>query len=355
MKRFVITLLILIATRFAYAGSILFDSFEYANQDGQAPNGWVTANDTWLAGYLPKDHNRIAHTGNWYAYTDSNESWMFMQMNMSEQLKYRFSLWAISDGGYQLEIWAGSAAYPSAMTQLLLSDIVNIGGYEHFSAFIDEVAANHEYFGIHAVSAYGDYVLTIDDINVDLVEKYAMQVTPDNMQTSMTPGSEVEFSFKFINVGYEPLNVYITPQTEYFTNIHLYANGVEAPTFPAATDEIVEIRGVATMLPNIAVGSITWIDIMFTLDCGCATAMFTFWATASTDSTEEITAQTSIYPNPSSGTFTIDGNGDIAIFNNLGQLVIRKEIAGKETITLPEGTYFLRKPDGTTEKVVVRP
>ena len=354
MKRLIITLLILFATTFAYADSILFDSFEYANHDGETPIGWVTANETWLAGYLPKDHNRVAHSGNWYAYTNNAESWMFMQMNMNVQLKYRFSLWAISDGGYQLEIWAGDEASPSSMTQLLLSDVVTSGSYEQFSAYIDEVTANHEYFGIHAVSAYGDYILTIDDINVDMVDKYGMQAMPTSIATNMAPGTQVEFSFKFQNTGYESLTVYITPISEYFTDIHLFANGVEGPTFPADPDEIVDIRGIATLLPDITAGTLTWIDIMFTLDCGCATTMFTLWATATTDNLDENYSEISIYPNPSLGNVIIEGNGIISVYNSLGQKVLTKKIIEKETITLEKGIYFVKKDDGMLEKLIIR-
>lgn len=352
MKRFVITLLILIATRLAYADSILFDSFEYANHDGETPTGWVCDDDSWLCGYLEKDHNRIAHSGNWYVYTNSTESWMFMPMNMNVQLRYRFTLWAISDGDYQLEIWAGNGANSSSMAQLLLSEAVSCCSYEQISAYIEEIADNYEYFGIHAVSENSDHILTIDDVNVDMVDKYGMQVTPARIETSMMPGTQTEFSFKFANTGYEPLTVYITPYSDYFTDIHLFANGIEGPTFPAAPNEIVEIRGVATLLPDVAIGSLTWIDIMFTLDCGCATTMFSFWATAGFDSVDEYFTNVSIYPNPSTGNITIEGTGMVSITNALGQTVLTKKITERETITLPEGVYFVTINKKTTKLIV---
>ncbi|MBR6437986.1 MAG: T9SS type A sorting domain-containing protein [Bacteroidales bacterium] len=353
MKKYLVILLMLFAARFAYADSILFDSFEYANHDGETPTGWVCDDDSWVCGYLEKDHNRIAHSGNWYAYTNSAESWMFMSMYMSEQLKYRFTLWAISDGDYQLEIWAGNEASSGSMTQLLLNEIVSSGSYEKFSAYIDEMTTNYQYFGIHAVSAYGDCILTIDDVNVDMVDKYGMQVTPASIETNMAPGTQTEFCFKFTNIGYESLIVYITPLSDYFSDIHLWANGVEGPTFPAAPNETVEINGVATLLPDVTIGSPTWIDIMFTLDCGCATAMFTFWATPGYESIDEYFTNVSIYPNPSSGNITIEGNGEVFITNALGQTVLTKEITERETITLPEGIYFVTI-SGKTQKLIVK-
>ena len=251
MKKIIVALLMVLTTSVVFAGNVLNDSFEYANQDGHSPMGWVCPNNTWLCGYLEKDHNRIAHTGDWYAYTDGSESWMFMSQYMSEQLKYRFSLWAISDGGYQLEIWAGNGANSSAMTQLMLNEIVSSGSYEKFSAYIDQVATDYHYFGIHAVSSYGDYILSIDDIEVDMVEKYEITVDPANFYTHAAPGSQVEFNCTFTNLGYEPANVFITFITDYFSDVALYKDGEACTSFHAEPNESVNFTGVATFTPNI--------------------------------------------------------------------------------------------------------
>ena len=354
MKKLFITLLILFAARFAFADSVLIEGFEYANHDGETPVGWVTANDTWVCGYLEQDHNRMPHSGNWYAYTNSAESWMFMEAFMSQQLKYRFSLWAISDGGFQLEIWAGNDAYPSAMTQLMLNEIVSSGSYEMFSAYIDALASDYQYFGIHAVSGYGDYVLTIDDIVVDMVNKYDITVNPANLYTVAAPGSQVEFNCRFTNLGYEPANVLTTCLSDYFTNVQLYANGSAVTSFHAEPDESVDFNGVATFTPDIEMGEIGWVDIHFTLDCDCATTMFTLWATAGNESVDESCATVmNIYPNPSNGCVTIEGNGLVTITNALGQVVLRKEIVEKDVITLEKGVYFIRKDDNTTQKIII--
>lgn len=91
MKKLLITLLIILAAQFAFADSIMFDSFEYANHEGESPVGWVCDDNSFMCGYLEKDHNRIAHHGNWYVYTNNNESWMFMQIYMNPEMKYRYS------------------------------------------------------------------------------------------------------------------------------------------------------------------------------------------------------------------------------------------------------------------------
>ena len=353
MRRFVITLLILFAATVSYADSVLIEGFEYGNHDGETPIGWNVANNSWAAGYLEQDHNRIPHSGNWYAYTNSAESWMFMEIYMSQQLKYRFSLWAISDGDFQLEIWAGNNPYPSAMTQLMLNEIVSSGSYEKFSAYIDELASDYQYFGIHAVSGYDDYILTIDDIEVNLVGKYDITVTPANYYTIAEPGSQVEFSCTFTNLGYEPANVFITYNSEYFSGVQLFIDGTAHTSFHAEPNESVDFTGVATLTPNMVTGEVGFVDIMFTLDCDCATTMFTLWATAGYEAVEETEfASTHIYPNPSNGNINIEGDGIVTITNTLGQTVLTKTITGRETITLPKGVYFVTK-GRKTEKVIV--
>ena len=354
MRKIIFTFLILFAANLAFADSVLIEGFEYGNHDGETPVGWNVTDNTWVCGYLEQDHSRIPHSGNWYAYTNSAESWMFMPMNMNTQLKYRFSLWAISDGGFQLEIWAGNDANPSAMSQLLLNENVSSSSYEKFSAYIEELASNFEYFGIHAVSAYNDNVLTIDDVIVDMVGKYDIAVNPTNYYTTAAPGSQVEFKCVFSNLGYEPANTIISVFSEYFTDVHLFKDGVACTTFHAEPDESIEFTGVATLTSNIEIGSQGWVDILFSLDCDCATTMFTLWATAGYDSTEEYENTTAnIYPNPSSGSLTIEGTGVMTITNALGQEVLKKEIIDKETVTLENGVYFV-KINETVKKVIIQ-
>lgn len=342
------------AARISYGGSILYEGFEYANHDGATPTGWVCDDDSWVCGYLEKDHKRIAHTGYWYAHTNSTESWMFMPMSMNTTLKYRFNLWAVSDGEFQLEIWAGNEASPGAMTQMLLSDIVDNGYYAQFSSYVDELASDYEYFGIHAVRSYcDDCILTIDDINVEMVEKYAFTALPSEAHTTMQPGEQASFECKILNEGYETLTIYMTPYSEFFTEVHMFVDGQMTTSFPIVQDEIVVVRGEATLRPDVEPGSTCWVDVMFTIDCGCATTMFTLWATVETDNVEENHSALNIYPNPSTGMVTVEGNGIVTISNMVGQTVVRKEVIDKETITLDKGIYFINIGE-KTEKVIIR-
>ncbi|MBO6027236.1 MAG: T9SS type A sorting domain-containing protein [Bacteroidales bacterium] len=59
-----------------------------------------------------------------------------------------------------------------------------------------------------------------------------------------------------------------------------------------------------------------------------------------------------VYPNPSNGTFTVEGVGIFTIVNTLGQTVLTQEIDGETTIDLPKGMYFT-KIGNTVRKIVV--
>ena len=68
---------------------------------------------------------------------------------------------------------------------------------------------------------------------------------------------------------------------------------------------------------------------------------------------DELSSATSIYPNPSNGIVTIEGNGIVTITNTLGQEIIRKEIVEKETVTLDNGVYFIKIND-IIRKVIIQ-
>ena len=63
-----------------------------------------------------------------------------------------------------------------------------------------------------------------------------------------------------------------------------------------------------------------------------------------------------VWPNPNNGTFTVEGEGRLKVFNLLGQAVTDRDLDGKLTLTLPSGMYLVRLVNGTTNetrKVVV--
>ena len=67
---------------------------------------------------------------------------------------------------------------------------------------------------------------------------------------------------------------------------------------------------------------------------------------------EHEAATLSVYPNPSSGVFTVEGTGTLTVTNVLGQEIMSKEINGMETMELPQGIYFVKMGD-EARKIVV--
>ena len=314
MKKQLLTLLICLIAGISYADGIFFEGFEYANHDLEAPVGWTCNDQSWLCGYLGKDHNRVPHNGNWYAFTNAEESWMFMPMFMGTELKYRFSCWAISDGNYTLEFWGGNEATPDGMQQLFLQTTVGSGYYEQFSVYVQEIQANYQYLGIHAVAEAGAFHLTIDDINVDMVEKYSFLANPTEGHVNLYPGQQTEYNFKVHNTGYEPIDVIFSPSHEFFPQITFYVDGNACSYCHIEPDEIALVTTQATLSSSVTPGSVCWLDIMLVLDCNCATAMTTLWVNVldPLETTSQV-AETKLFPNPVNDILTIETEGLIRV------------------------------------------
>jgi hypothetical protein len=67
---------------------------------------------------------------------------------------------------------------------------------------------------------------------------------------------------------------------------------------------------------------------------------------------ETTTASFEVAPNPAQGRFTVEGKGKMTITNTLGQIILTKEIDGKESIELPRDLYIV-KLNGMTQKIIV--
>ena len=309
MKKLLLTLLICLMATYSFAGSILIEGFEYANHDFAPPVGWICNDSSWRCGYLEKDHNRIPHTGNWYAFNDTEDAWMYMSIYLIPSMRYRFTCWAISDEAYQLEFWAGTSPNPNDMHTLLFSETVASGVYEKFSAFLETIPDNCEYIAIHATGQHGSY-LTIDDIEIDMVEQYQFEAEAITGDTAMYPGSQAVFRFLIHNTGYDPVDITVHPSNEFFTNFSFYSNGVSTTTFPTQPDETVRVTVYATLRPEIEPGTVAWLDINMTIPCNCNTAMVTFWVTPLdiTMTEESKDLNISIYPNPTTDFVTVDAD-----------------------------------------------
>ena len=306
MKKLLITLLASLFTTCVFAGNILNESFEYANHDLEKPIGWICDDNSWLCGYLEKDHNRIPHTGNWYAFSDTEDAWMYMPMYLIPSMRYRFTCWAISDETFQLEFWAGTSPNPDDMHTLLLMETVASGMYEKFSAFVDTIPDNCNYIAIHAIGQHGSY-LTIDDVEVDMVEQYQFEAEAITGDTVMYPGTQAIFHFLIHNTGYDPVDVTLHPSDEFFTNFSCYSNGVTGMTYPTQPDEYVEVTTYATLRPEIEPGTVAWLDINMTIPCNCNTAMVTFWVMPLEPlQLPESLPNINMFPNPATDFVTIE-------------------------------------------------
>ena len=358
MKKLLLSFIVSLITTYAFAGNILNEGFEYANHDLEKPIGWICDDNSWLCGYLEKDHNRIPHTGNWYAFSDTEDAWMYMPMYLIPSMRYRFTCWAISDEAYQLEFWAGTSPNPDDMHTLLLRETVTSGIYEKFSAFVDDIPDNCEYIAIHAISQRGSY-LTIDDVEVDMVEQYQFEAEAITGDTVMYPGSQAIFHFLIHNTGYDPVDVTVHPSNEFFTDFSCYSNGVSSMTFPTQPDEFVEVTTYATLRPEIEPGTIAWLDINMTIPCNCNTSMVTFWVTPIEPlQSSENNLNISIFPNPATDFVTIEANDlqQVILMDMTGKTLsstaakgnsVRLDVSG-----LKAGVYLLSAKTRSTSSFV---
>ena len=363
MKKTLFTFLLAFLTNLVFADSILIEGFEYANHDLEKPIGWTCDDDSWLCGYLEKDHNRLPHTGNWYAFSNAEDAWMFMPMYLIQSMKYRFTCWAISDGDLQLEFWAGSTSHPDDMHTLLLSETVTGGVYKAYSSYVETIPTNCEFIAVHAISQQGNY-LTIDDIEIDMVEQYAFEAEAITGDTAMYPGSQATFQFLIHNTGYDPVDVTVHPSNEYFTDISFYVDGISGMTFPTQPDEIVKVTTYATLRPEIEPGMVTWLDIMMTIPCGCNTAMVTFWVTPldPTGISEDNSSNISVFPNPTTDFVTLDAENlqQVTLFDMSGRMLNSISAQGNtqqlDLRGLPAGIYFimLSNKNGSKQHIVIK-
>ncbi len=339
-KTFLLLLACLVAT-VSFAGNLLTEGFEYANHDFESPVGWVCDDNSWLCGYLEKDHNRIPHTGNWYAFSDADDAWMFMPMYLIQSMRYRFTLWAISDGEVQIEIWTGSAPDPEHMHTQFMSTTVSGGEYEKVSVYVETIPLDCQYFAIRALSGSRGNCLTIDDVEVDMVEQYTFVAEPITGDTAMYPGTQATFHYLVHNTGYDPVDVTMHPSNEFFTNFTCTCNGATGMTIHTESDEIVEVTMTATLRPEIEPGTVAWLDIQMTIPCNCNTAMVTFWVTPLNPDGmyESNPVEINVFPNPAEDYVMVAGEGvkQVTVYDWTGRMVMCIPVENNQTRILLEG------------------
>ena len=360
MKKTILTFIICLWAALSFAGNLLTEGFEYANHDFEIPVGWTSDDNSWLCGYLEKDHNRLPHTGNWYAFTNAEESWMFMPMYFIETMRYRFTLWAVSDGEFQFEIWAGTEPTPDDMHALFYSTTFNKEVYDQVSAYVETIPPDCLYFGFRAIAIDGATHLTIDDIEVDMVDQYSFIAEPITGDTSMYPGTQAIFHYFVRNTGYDPVDVTMHPSNEFFTDFTCTCNGVTGMTIPTEPDETVEVTMTATLRPEIEPGTVAWLDIPMTIPCNCNTALVTFWVTPLdiTQTAENAAMEISVFPNPAVDYVTVEAEGlqNVIIFDMTGKTLssiaakgnsIRLDVSGWKA-----GIYYISAKTRSTSSFV---
>ena len=360
MKKLIITLLVCMTATCTFAGSVLLEGFEYANHDMTKPVGWTCDDNSWLCGYMEKDHNRKPHSGNWYAFSAAEDSWMYMPMYLIESMKYRFTLWTIADGSFQLEIWAGDAPTPDGMHTRFSTTAIDRGEYDRFSVYVETIPAGCTYFAIRAIAGNGATHLTIDDIEVDMVEQYNFTSEAITGDTTMYPGTQGTFRFLVHNIGYDPLDVTAQPSNEFFTNFTCIAHGETGMTFHAEPDEIVEVTMTATLRPEIMPGTVSWLDIPMFIPCNCNTSMVTFWVTPLdiTTTTENKTLDVNVFPNPTSDFVIVEAEGlqKVEIFDLTGKTLSNIAAEGNsirlDISDLKTGVYLISAKTRSTSSFV---
>lgn len=359
MKHTFLTLLVCLSASLSFAGNQLTEGFEYGNHDMEKPVGWICDDNTWLCGYQEKDNNRTPHSGDWYAFTESDEAWMFMPFSLFQRMNYRFYFWAISDGDFELSLWAGTAPNAESMHSKLLETNVGSGVYEQYFVYVDEVPSNCQYIGIQSVKSQNGVCVTIDDIEIDMVEQYDFLSTVLSNDTVLYPGSQGTFHYLVKNVGYDPLDITAHPSYEYFSNISCVVDGNTGFTFHLEPWETAYVVVTGTLRPEIQSGTVVWLDIMMTIPCGCNTSMVTFWVTP-LDITQisENEETISIYPNPTSDFVSISAEGlqCVNIIDETGRTIKGVSANGNalqlDLTSLKAGTYFISVKTRTNSSFV---
>ena len=360
MKKLLTLLIACLTAGAAFAGNILNESFEYANHEYASPIGWICNDTSWQCGYLEKDHNRLPHTGNWYAFTNDDEAWMFMPVNLITCMHYRFNTWAITDGQYTLSFWAGAAPNREAMIHPLFSENIGIHNYIQVSAYLEEIPEGCEYIGICGVKLQDGSFLTIDDIDIDMVEQYQFEANAVTGDTAMYPGTQALFRFIIRNTGYDPVSVTVHPSDEFFTDFSFYSEDLCTTTFDLQPDEIAKVVVYATLRPEVEPGTVVWLDISMTIPCNCNTALVAFWVTPLdiTQVAENETPSINVYPNPATDFVTVEGEDIQSVIltdmngKALGSMAAKGNPVRLDVSGLKAGVYIISAKTRSTSSFV---
>jgi hypothetical protein len=278
MKKFLLLISFCFFAVSVFADTIFNDGFEFGNTENLPPVGWISDDGRWTCGHFENDHNRIPHQGDWYIFTDAEDCWLFLSMDLIQSLQYNFSFWVVTDGSFNVEILCGNQALPASMTDTIRSlTTVESGAYEQLSSFFVANSNGPSYIGIHSYGNAGSTYMSIDDVAVDILLEYDFVVEAITGDTSLYLGEEGAFRFSIRNTGFLSERVVISGSNEFLSNPTFFVEGeqVSSLDIEPATTVIVDVTAhlPESTIPN----SVIWLDVMVSSTHNCHTGLATFW------------------------------------------------------------------------------
>ena len=345
MKKVFLTAIICLLARYAFAEVIFHDSFEYANTEGNTPVGWYDDAHGWASRQFEHEHNCKPHNGNWYAYTQADEAWLFTPVTFLTHLHYQVSLWTVSEGAFQLEMcYCRDKTPESAETIIMPLSEVNFEEYQEMRGDIEPLETLEGYFGIHVIKA-GGTALCIDDVTIAQTFQYAFEVKAVTTDTiALEYGETAYFKFNVYNIGYDTETLTLYGSDEMFTDIHFTCEGEEVGRFDIAPNEVKSFDVEATLRNEECPYPIAWIDVIVSSTHNCNTGMATFYAhPKKPTSVSEQSANVQVFPNPCSDFMKIEVSGfqQVTIYDVNGRCLLQSHETQLDLRALPSGRYFM--------------
>lgn len=326
MKKLLFIALAVILPAWGFSETIFEDSFEYGNTEHQVPIGWTAPQEDWFCGKYESTHNCKPHGGNWYAYSESSDSWLFLPTNIIIGLHYRLSFWTITDGDYQIEIRCGDSARPEDMsTEIMAATAINATDYQEFSASYEFYDTKDIYLGFHIISN-GGTALCLDDVTIEQEHQYAFiakAITTDTLE--IEHGASADFRFLIYNTGYDQEILTLNSPSEMFHSTHYYINGESVNRIQIEPRETIVVDVTSTLTEDPVPYPFAWLDIMVCSTHNCNTGMVTFFAKPVVPSQViESNKSISIFPNPAQEFIYIDADDiqENIIFDCNGRQII---------------------------------
>lgn len=345
MKKLLFILLICFTVCYAYSESIFQDGFEYANTEGEVPVGWTSPENGWICGKFEQDHNCKPHSGNWYIYSQDEESWLFLRADALFGLHYNLSFWAISEGAFQMEICYGNNPNPESMSGWIAEPFeISNDNYQQFCTEY-ELYENYDlYIGFHAISL-GGTALCIDDVNIDQMHQYDFVVKSITTDTiDLAYGESANFKFSVFNTGYDQETLVLSSSSEMFCGTQYFINGEAVNRFDIEPNETIVVDVISTLIDQEIPYSYAWLDVIVgsTHNCNTGMASFFVWPIPATNIVESQSV-VKIYPNPATETLLIDVNGfqKAVIFDANGRQILTTKQNQIDIQGLKSGIYHI--------------